>query len=46
VVNSLNGKRVLITGAANGIGYATATMFADAGARVIGLDLDNAHTSL
>src|SRR4030042_1438390 len=40
MVNSLNGKRVLITGAANGIGYATATMFADAGARVIGLDLD------
>ena len=40
MVSSLNGKRVLITGAANGIGYATATMFADAGARVIGLDLD------
>ena len=39
MVNSLNGKRVLITEAANGIGYATATMFADAGARVIGLDL-------
>ena len=26
MVNSLIGKRVLITGAANGIGYATATM--------------------
>jgi 3-oxoacyl-[acyl-carrier protein] reductase len=40
MVSSLNGKRVLITGAANGIGYATGTMFAVAGARVIGLDLD------
>ncbi len=40
MVNSLDGKRVLITGAANGIGYATATMFEVAGARVIGLDLD------
>jgi 3-oxoacyl-[acyl-carrier protein] reductase len=43
MVNSLNGKRILITGAANGIGYATATMFTDAGARVIGLDLDTSR---
>ena len=43
MVNSLNGKRVLITGAANGIGYATATMFANAGARVIGLDVDTSR---
>ncbi len=32
-------QRVLITGAARGIGRATAAMFADAGANVIGLDL-------
>jgi 3-oxoacyl-[acyl-carrier protein] reductase len=31
--------RVLITGAANGIGRATAIAFRDAGARVVGLDL-------
>lgn len=33
-------KRVLITGAARGIGRATAQMFADSGAEVIGLDLE------
>jgi 3-oxoacyl-[acyl-carrier protein] reductase len=39
VVKSLEGKRVLITGAANGIGRATAVMFEREGARVMGLDV-------
>jgi len=39
MVKSLDQLRVLITGAANGIGHATATAFRDAGARVVGLDL-------
>jgi len=39
MVKSLKGARVLITGAANGIGRATAEAFGAAGARVIGLDL-------
>lgn len=39
MVNMLKGKRILVTGAANGIGRATALMFQDAGARVAGLDL-------
>lgn len=38
MVNSMAAKRVLITGAANGIGRATAAMFASEGAQVIGLD--------
>jgi 3-oxoacyl-[acyl-carrier protein] reductase len=38
VVKGLEGKRVIVTGAANGIGLATATMFAEAGVRVVGLD--------
>lgn len=38
MVTGLAGKRVLITGAASGIGHATARMFLDAGARVAGLD--------
>jgi 3-oxoacyl-[acyl-carrier protein] reductase len=39
VVKRLDQLRVLITGAANGIGRATAIAFRDAGARVVGLDL-------
>jgi 3-oxoacyl-[acyl-carrier protein] reductase len=39
VVKRLDQLRVLITGAANGIGRATAIAFRDAGARVAGLDL-------
>ena len=39
MVNMLQGKRILVTGAANGIGRATALMFQEAGARVAGLDL-------
>lgn len=40
MVSQLHGKRVLITGAANGIGKAAAAMFGEQGARVIGLDLE------
>ena len=39
MVNAMNGKRVLVTGAANGIGRATAASFVAEGAKVIGLDL-------
>ena len=40
MVKRLDELRVLVTGAANGIGRATAAAFRDAGARVVGLDLD------
>lgn len=39
MVSGVEGKRVLVTGAAVGIGRATAEMFIKCGARVIGLDL-------
>jgi 3-oxoacyl-[acyl-carrier protein] reductase len=40
MVTPLHGQRVLITGAANGIGKAAATMFQETGAHVVGLDLE------
>ncbi len=39
MVSPLSGKRILVTGAANGIGRATAEAFAAEGARMIGLDI-------
>lgn len=38
---SLTGKRAIVTGAASGIGKATAELFARAGARVLAVDLDS-----
>ena len=46
MVNTMQAKRVLITGAANGIGRATAAMFASEGAKVIGLDLAGGHDAV
>ena len=40
MVKRLDELRVLVTGAANGIGRATALAFRNAGARVVGLDLN------
>jgi 3-oxoacyl-[acyl-carrier protein] reductase len=42
MVRALDGKRVLVTGALNGIGRATALAFRAEGAHVIGLDLEAA----
>lgn len=39
MVRPMDGKRVLVTGAANGIGRATALAFQEQGASVVGLDL-------
>ena len=39
MVRPLQGRRALVTGAANGIGKATAAALQDAGAQVVGLDL-------
>jgi 3-oxoacyl-[acyl-carrier protein] reductase len=39
MVKPLDGKRVLVTGAASGIGRASALALQEAGAKVIGLDL-------
>lgn len=42
MMRGLSGKRVLITGAAGGIGTATAARFVEEGARVVALDRDAA----
>lgn len=44
MVRPMDGKRVLVTGAANGIGRATALAFQEQGAKVVGLDLVAAET--
>ena len=46
MVNALEGKRIIVTGAAHGIGRATALMFQKAGARVVGLDLVTSQSPL
>jgi 3-oxoacyl-[acyl-carrier protein] reductase len=46
LVKPLNGKRALITGAASGIGRATAAALKEDGAEVIGLDLVASETAL
>lgn len=41
----LEGKRAIVTGAASGIGQATAQLFAQEGARVLAVDLDEARVA-
>jgi len=43
-VNELLNKRVLVTGAANGIGKACALMFVEMGAKVAGIDLQDSKS--
>ncbi len=42
-LNDLRGKRVLVTGAASGIGHETALAFAREGAEILAVDLDEAR---
>ena len=44
MVNALHNKRVLVTGAANGIGKASALMFQEMGSKVAGLDLKDSES--
>lgn len=44
MVNELLNKRILVTGAANGIGKACALMLLEMGAKVVGLDLQDSES--
>jgi NAD(P)-dependent dehydrogenase (short-subunit alcohol dehydrogenase family) len=39
-MSGFDGKRVLVTGAASGIGHATVVAFSKAGARMVAADID------
>lgn len=43
---SLNGRTAIVTGAASGIGAATAALFADSGARVLAVDIQDPNEML